>query len=95
MAKIENFSRIPKISPSKFKSKLTFICNWPLWQMDVKNTFLHSDLHETIYMHPPPGYVCAPNVVCHLKKYHYKLKQVSYAWFDKFQKAILKALSKP
>lgn len=30
---------------------------------DVKNTFLHGDFHQTIYMRPSPGYSCPRNMV--------------------------------
>lgn len=59
--------------------------------MDVKNTSLHGDLHGTVYMRPPPGYICSPNMVCRLKKSHYGLKQAPRAWLDKFRTAILHA----
>ena len=29
--------------------------NWSLYQMDVKDDFLHGDLKEDIYMEPPHG----------------------------------------
>ncbi len=49
---------------------------WSLHQMDVKNAFLHGDLHEEVYMEQPPSYVdqTNPNLVCRLKKILYGLK---------------------
>jgi hypothetical protein len=52
--------------------------------MDVKNVFLHGDLHE-VYMEQPPGYVdqTHPNLVYRLKKVLYGLKQAPRAWLNK------------
>ncbi|OMO98638.1 hypothetical protein CCACVL1_04141 [Corchorus capsularis] len=58
--------------------------HWPLFQMDVKNAFLNGDLHEEVYMQPPPGYSCEAKKVCQLRRALYGLKQAPRAWFEKF-----------
>jgi hypothetical protein len=47
--------------------------SWTISQMDVKNAFLHGDLHE-VYMHLPPS-VDAPSAhICRLRRALYGLK---------------------
>ncbi|GAA0148009.1 hypothetical protein LIER_42978 [Lithospermum erythrorhizon] len=55
-----------------------------LWQMDVKNAFLHGELDRDIYINQPQGLNQEkPNFVCKLKKTLYGLKQASRAWYGK------------
>ena len=65
--------------------------NWPLRQLDVRNTFLHGFLREEVYMVQPFGYVnpVFPNHVCRLWKSLYGLKQAPRAWFDRFSTKLL------
>ena len=58
--------------------------SWTISQMDVKNAFLHGDLHEEVYMHPPLGVDAPPGYVCHLRRALYGLKQAPRAWFERF-----------
>jgi membrane-bound ClpP family serine protease len=56
--------------------------------MDVKNVFLHGDLHEEVYMQPPPGVEVPMGHVCHLQCALYDLKQARRAWFDRFSSVV-------
>ncbi len=51
--------------------------NYKLKQMNVKMTFLHSDLKEEVYMIQLTEYEKERDKICKLKKVLYKLKQLS------------------
>ena len=53
------------------------MCSWPLYQLDIKNVFLHGDLVEEVYMEQPPGFVAQgeSGLVCRLRRSLYGLKQ--------------------
>ncbi|KAK4407835.1 Retrovirus-related Pol polyprotein from transposon RE1 [Sesamum angolense] len=54
--------------------------NWPIYQVDINNEFLHRFLDEDIYMAAPYGYFVPLGKVCKLKKMLYGLKRVSRQW---------------
>ena len=62
--------------------------SWTISQMDVKNAFLHGDLHEKVYMQPPLGVDAPPGYVCRLRRALYGLKQAPRAWFERFASVI-------
>lgn len=60
-----------------------------LYQMDVKNIFLHGRLKEIVYMEPPLGYpLSITNIVCKVNKSLYGLRQAPWVWFGKLCSAI-------
>jgi hypothetical protein len=62
--------------------------SWTISQMNVKNAFLHGDLHVEVYMHPPPGVNVPSGHVCRLRRALYGLKQAPRAWFERFVSVI-------
>ncbi|KAK1384369.1 hypothetical protein POM88_022104 [Heracleum sosnowskyi] len=66
-----------KISSIRLLISLAASCHWPLHHLDIKNAFLHGDLHETVYMEQPPGFIAQGEygMVCKLKKTIYGLRQ--------------------
>ena len=50
--------------------------SWPLYQLDIKNAFLHGDLVEEVYMDQPPRFVAQGEscLVCRLRRSLYGLK---------------------
>jgi hypothetical protein len=63
---------------------------WSLYQMDVRNAFLHGELKEEVFMKLPPGHPQShsPNLVWKLHKSIYGLKQSPRAWHAKLSVAL-------
>ena len=81
----ETFAPVAKMTTVRTVIAVATAKGWHLHQMDVKNVFLRGELEEDVYMIQPPGFeLCVhPNVVCHLKKPLYSLKQAPRAWHSK------------
>nr|GEY43168.1 Gag-Pol polyprotein [Tanacetum cinerariifolium] len=62
--------------------------SFPIYQMDVKTTFLNGLLKEEVYVAQPDGLVDPDHLekVCRLRKALYGLKQAPKAWYDELLK---------
>nr|GEU66011.1 retrovirus-related Pol polyprotein from transposon TNT 1-94 [Tanacetum cinerariifolium] len=71
--------------------------SFPIYQMDVKTTFLNGPLMEEVYINQADGFVDPhdPDKVHRLKKALYGLKQAPRAWYDELSKFLVsKGISK-
>ncbi|XP_071728180.1 uncharacterized mitochondrial protein AtMg00810-like [Rutidosis leptorrhynchoides] len=89
-ANIETFSPVVKSTTIRVILSLAISHKWPLLQLDVQNAFLNGNLHETVYLKQPQGFVdsAKPNHVCLLQKSLYGLKQAPRAWFHRLSQAL-------
>ncbi|KAL6333295.1 hypothetical protein AAG906_028478 [Vitis piasezkii] len=81
---LETFSPVAKLNTVRVLLSLATNLDWPLLQLDGKNTFLHGDLEEEVYMDISSGYTTSSEakIVCKLERALYGLKQSPRAWFD-------------
>lgn len=88
----ETLSLVAKISSICVLISLAANRDLPLYQLNVKNDFLHGDLLQEVYMEQSPRFVAQDGYkgsVCKLKKALYGLKQSPRAWFGKFSKMVI------
>ena len=86
----DTFSPVAKMASVRLFLSMAAMNHWPLYQLDIKNAFLHGDLEEEVYMEQPPGFVAQgeSRLVCRLHKSLYGLKQSPRAWFARFSQVI-------
>ncbi|GJX55740.1 ribonuclease H-like domain-containing protein [Tanacetum coccineum] len=89
----ETFSHVVKPATIRTVLSLAVSRQWPIHQLDVKKSFLHGHLTETVYMHQPPGFTDSAHsdYVCLLQKSLYGLKQAPRAWFQRFSSYAIRA----
>nr|CAN67123.1 hypothetical protein VITISV_040164 [Vitis vinifera] len=86
----DTFSPVAKIAYVRLLLSMAAMRSWPLYQLDIKNAFLHGDLAEKVYMEQPPGFVAQgeSGLVCRLRRSLYGLKQSPRAWFSRFSSVV-------
>ena len=86
----DTFSPVAQIAFVRLLLYMTAMHSWPLFQLDIKNVFLHGDLAEEVYMEQPPGFVVQgeSGLICKLHRSLYGLKQSPRAWFNMFSSMV-------
>ena len=86
----DTFSPVVKIASIRLLFYMAAMRSWPLYQLDIKNAFLHGDLAKEVYMVHPPGFIAQgkSGLVCRLRRSLYGLKQSLRAWFGRFSSMV-------
>ena len=73
----DTFSPVAKMTSVRLLLSMVAMSFWPLYQLDIKNAFLHGDLAEEVYMEQHLGFVAQgeSSLVCSLRCSLYGLKQ--------------------
>ena len=76
------FAPVARMETIQFLISQAAQFKWPIFQMDVKSTFLNGVLEEEVYIEQPPVYmkIGEDKKVLKLKKALYGLKQAPRAW---------------
>ena len=87
----KTFAHVARLSSIRTFIAISMDRKWPLFHMDVKNSFLNGELSKEVYMKLPPGNSYPPRFphrVFRLRRALYGLKQAPRAWFAKFSSTI-------
>jgi hypothetical protein len=87
----ETFAPVAHMTTIHTLLAVASVQGWSISQLDVKNAFLNGELHEDIYMRPPPGYSVPEGMICHHHHSLYGLKQAPQAWFQRFASVVTTA----
>jgi hypothetical protein len=85
----ETFKPIVKIDSIHLALAIMVAKGWKFHQMDVKNSFLHGDISEEIYMEQPQRFIQDSYLFFRLKKYLYGLKKTLMEWYAKMDSYLL------
>lgn len=85
----ETFSPVVRYESIRVLFALAATFDLVIHQMDVTTAFLNGELHEDIYMQPPPGSPASGSKVCHPNKSLYGLKQAPLCWNVKINQLLL------
>ena len=87
----DTFSPVAKMASVRLLLVIAAIRHWPLYQLDIKNAFLHDDLEEEVYMEKLHEFVAqgeSSNMVFRLHISLYGLKKSPRAWFGIFSTVV-------
>nr|GEX50123.1 reverse transcriptase domain-containing protein [Tanacetum cinerariifolium] len=84
----ESFTPVARLEAVRIFIAYATHKSFPIYQMDVKTTFLNGPLKGEVYVAQPDGFVDPdhPEKVYRLRKALYGLKQAPRAWYDELSK---------
>ncbi|GJS85456.1 retrovirus-related pol polyprotein from transposon TNT 1-94 [Tanacetum coccineum] len=87
----ESFAPVARLEAVRLFIAYATHKSFPVYQMDVKTTFLYRHLKEEVYVNQPDGFIDPyhPDQVYRLKKALYGLKQAPMAWYDELSNILV------